>query len=344
MRILVTGTAGFIGYHLIKKLSENQLYEIIGVDNINDYYDRSLKYGRLEDTGIEKSAIKNNLFAQSVKYNNYRFVKLDLTDKKNLNKLFVDVKPNIVVNLAAQAGVRYSLENPESYIASNIVGFLNLLECCRFNPVNHLIYASSSSVYGNNAEIPYSEKTRTDSPASLYAATKKSDELLAYAYSHLYNIPATGLRFFTVYGPYGRPDMAPMIFTYAIYKNKTIRVFNNGDLRRDFTYINDIIEGLIRVIDKVPANVPPHKIYNIGCSSPVKLLDFINMLEEAIGKKALMLMLPMQQGDVCQTYADTSLLEEDIGYKPTTTLKEGIAKFVEWYKKSVRLGALQNSL
>jgi UDP-glucuronate 4-epimerase len=304
------------------------------MDSINDYYDRSLKYDRLHDTGIEKNAIKNILFTQSIKYSNYRFIKLDLTDKQNLNKLFADEKPDIVVNLAAQAGVRHSLENPESYINSNIIGFLNLLECCRFNPVNHLIYASSSSVYGNSAEIPYSEKNKTDNPVSLYAATKKSDELLAYAYSHLYNIPATGLRFFTVYGPYGRPDMAPMIFADAIYNNKPIRVFNNGDLKRDFTYIDDVVEGLMRVIDKIPVDIPPHKLYNIGCASPVKLLDFINVLEETIGKKAEMLMLLMQQGDVYQTFADTSLLERDVGYKPATSLKEGIAKFVEWYKNT----------
>jgi UDP-glucuronate 4-epimerase len=334
MRILVTGTAGFIGYHLIKKLSENQTYEITGVDNINDYYDQSLKYDRLQDTGIKKNEIKNILPVQSSKYDNYRFIKLDLTDKKNLNKLFIEVKPDIVINLAAQAGVRYSLENPESYINSNIIGFLNLLECCRFNPVKHLIYASSSSVYGNNTDIPYSENSKTDSPVSLYAATKKSNELLAYAYTHLYDIPATGLRFFTVYGPYGRPDMAPMIFADAIYKNKPIKVFNNGDLMRDFTYVDDVVEGLTRVISKPPTTVPPHKIYNIGCSSPIKLLDFINILEETIGKKARMIMLPMQQGDVYQTFADVRLLEGDIGYRPATSLKNGITAFIEWYKKN----------
>jgi UDP-glucuronate 4-epimerase len=334
MRILVTGTAGFIGYHLVKRLSENKQHEIIGMDNINDYYDQSLKYARLEDTGIKKIDVKNVLPVQSTKYSNYRFVKLDLTDTDNLNKLFIDVKPNVVINLAAQAGVRFSMNNPKSYINSNIIGFMNLLECCRFNPVNHLIYASSSSVYGNNNEIPYSEKIKTDSPVSLYAATKKSNELFAYVYSHLYNIPATGLRFFTVYGPYGRPDMAPMLFTDAIYKKKPIKVFNNGDLKRDFTYIDDVVEGLIKVIGKIPKDVPPHKIYNIGCSSPVKLLDFIKILEEAIGKRAEMSMLPMQQGDVYQTFADIRLLEREIGYKPKTSLKDGITKLVDWYKKN----------
>ncbi|MFP3043052.1 NAD-dependent epimerase/dehydratase family protein [Treponema primitia] len=332
MKILITGTAGFIGYHLVKNLADNNEQEICGIDNINNYYDQTIKYARLKDTGIEREAIKDILPVQSNKYNNYQFIKIDLADKENLEKIFIKYKPDIVVNLAAQAGVRHSLENPDAYIHSNINGFLNLLECCRFNPIKHLVYASSSSVYGNSAKIPYSENDKTDSPVSLYAATKKFNELLAYSYSHLYGIPATGLRFFTVYGPYGRPDMAPMLFTNAISKGEPIKVFNNGVMMRDFTYVDDIIEGIVRVIKKIPENKPPHKVYNIGCSNPVKLIDFINILKEEIGKEAHMIMLPMQQGDVYQTYADTRLLEDDIGYKPNTSLKDGIKLFVEWYK------------
>jgi UDP-glucuronate 4-epimerase len=237
-----------------------------------------------------------------------------------------------VVNLAAQAGVRYSLENPDAYIQSNIVGFLNLLECCRHYPVRHLVYASSSSVYGNKAEVPYSEGDKTDSPVSLYAATKKSNELMAYVYSHLYGIPATGLRFFTVYGPYGRPDMAPMLFADAISKGKSVKVFNNGNLSRDFTYIDDIVEGIVRVTGKTPDQKPPHAVYNIGCSKPVKLMDFIHTLEDVIGKKASLEMCPMQQGDVYQTYADTTALENQFGYCPKIELKEGIKRFIEWYR------------
>jgi UDP-glucuronate 4-epimerase len=328
MKVLVTGTAGFIGYHLVKRLVENAANEVMGLDNINNYYGPDLKYARLKDTGIEKDDIKEHIPQPSRNYPNYRFVKMDLTDKERLNKIFSNFRPDIVVNLAAQAGVRYSLENPDAYIQSNIVGFLNLLECCRHYPVRHLVYASSSSVYGNNNKVPYSENDKTDAPVSLYAATKKSNELMAYAYSHLYDIPATGLRFFTVYGPYGRPDMAPMLFADAIMKGEPIKVFNNGHLSRDFTYIDDIIEGVVRVMAKAPDKNPPHAVYNIGCSNPVQLMDFIRTLEETIGKKANLVMHPMQAGDVYQTYADTTALEKDFGYCPKVELKEG----VEWYR------------
>jgi UDP-glucuronate 4-epimerase len=331
MNILITGTAGFIGYHLVKRLVQEDSNSIIGIDNINNYYDPNLKYARLKDTGIDREDVKDLLPTQSICYPNYRFIKLDLTDKTNLTDLFEEFHPNIVVNLAAQAGVRYSLENPDAYIQSNIVGFLNLLECCRHYPVKHLVYASSSSVYGNKAEVPYSENDRTDSPVSLYAATKKSNELMAHAYSHLYGTPATGLRFFTVYGPYGRPDMAPMLFADAIFRGKPIKVFNNGNLSRDFTYVDDIVEGIVRVMTKIPDNKPSHAVYNIGCSKPIQLMDFIHTLEGAIGKKANLEMCPMQQGDVYQTYADTTALEKQFGYCPKIEIKEGIEKFIEWY-------------
>jgi UDP-glucuronate 4-epimerase len=333
MKILLTGTAGFIGYHLVKNMVQDKGNEIIGLDNINDYYDQSLKYARLKDTGINKEEIKDLMQVKSKSCPNYRFIKLDLIDKENLEKLFNEFKPDIVVNLAAQAGVRYSLENPDAYIQSNIVGFLNLLECCRYYPVKHLVYASSSSVYGNNAKVPFSEDDKTDMPISLYAATKKSDELMAHAYSYLYNIPATGLRFFTVYGPHGRPDMAPILFAKAITEGNPIKVFNHGDLSRDFTYIDDIIEGIIRVIRVAPAKKPPHAVYNIGCARPVQLIDFIHALEDAIGKKANLEMCPMQPGDVYRTYADTTLLKKDFGYCPKVVLKDGVEKFVEWYNR-----------
>jgi UDP-glucuronate 4-epimerase len=334
VEILVTGTAGFIGYHLVKRLIQEENDSITGIDNINDYYDPNLKYARLKDTGIERTDIKDLEPVQSVCYPNYRFIKLNLADKTHLMSLFDELRPDIVVNLAAQAGVRYSLENPDAYIHSNIVGFLNILECCRHYPVRHLVYASSSSVYGNKAEVPYSENDKTDSPISLYAATKKSNELMAHAYSYLYDILATGLRFFTVYGPYGRPDMAPALFADAIFNEKSIRVFNNGNLSRDFTYVDDIVEGIVRVMAKISDNKPSHTVYNIGCSKPVQLMNFIHTLEDAIGKKAILEMYPMQQGDVYQTFADTTALEKEVGYCPKVMLKEGIERFVEWYRMS----------
>jgi len=332
MKILITGTAGFIGFHVAKKLLERG-NEVVGLDNLNDYYDVRLKYGRLAETGIVEKEIEYCKLVKSTNLPDYRFIKLNLEDRENIQKLFAEEKFDIVCNLAAQAGVRYSIENPYAYIDSNIVGFMNILECCRHNSIKHLVYASSSSVYGLNAKVPFSEDNKTDSPVSLYAATKKANELMAHTYSHLYHLATTGLRFFTVYGPWGRPDMAPMLFAKAISEGEPIKVFNNGDLSRDFTYIDDIVEGVIRVIERKPNEEDNYKIYNIGCSEPVKLLDFINTLETCLGKNAKLTMMPMQQGDVYQTYADTTNLEDDFGYKPTITLKEGIREFVKWYKK-----------
>lgn len=334
MNILITGAAGFIGFHLSKALAERG-DDVVGLDNINDYYDVRLKYGRLNEVGISEKEIDYNQMTQSHSYPNYRFIKLDLTDRENLQSLFKNEKFDKVCNLAAQAGVRYSIENPYAYIESNIVGFLNVLECCRHNEIKHFVFASSSSVYGGNTKVPFSEEDRVDHPVSLYAATKKSDELMAYTYAHLYHIPTTGLRFFTVYGPWGRPDMAPMIFAKAIMNGNPIKVFNNGNMMRDFTYIDDIVEGTKRVIDKVPEETndkPPYSIYNIGCSEPVKLMDFIHTLEDALGKKAQMIMMPMQPGDVYQTYADTTRLEKKFDYKPKTALHRGIVEFVRWYE------------
>ncbi len=331
-KILLTGTAGFIGHNLAKKLLDRG-DEVIGLDNINDYYDTSLKYGRLKDTGISKEDIKYGKLTQSSKYPNYKFIKLNLEDREQLEKLFKEEHFTDVCNLAAQAGVRYSLENPHEYIQSNIVGFMNILECCRNNDVKALSYASSSSVYGLNKEQPFSTEHNVDHPISIYAATKKSNELMAHTYSHLFNLPTTGLRFFTVYGPWGRPDMAPFLFTKAIMNDKPINVFNNGKMERDFTYIDDITEGVLRVIDNPQSTQTPYKIYNIGNNAPVKLMDFIETLEEKIGKTAEKNMMEMQPGDVYSTYADTSELIKDLGYKPKTPLKEGISEFIDWYKK-----------
>ena len=339
MKILVTGTAGFIGFHLAKRLLERG-DEVVGIDSINDYYDVRLKYARLAQTGIAQSAIEYGKAVQSDKYVAYRFTKLNLEDREALQRLFAEEKFDVVVNLAAQAGVRYSLENPYAYIESNIVGFVNLLECARHYPVRHFVYASSSSVYGGNTKTPFAEDDRVDNPVSLYAATKKSNELIANVYAKLFGISATGLRFFTVYGPWGRPDMAPMLFTKAIVAGEPIKVFNNGNLSRDFTYIDDIIEGVVRVIDKAPAATDerpvPAEVYNIGCGHPMQLMDFIRTIEETLGTKAQMQMMPMQQGDVYTTYADTTKLERDLGYRPHVTLGEGIARFVEWYRDYFR--------
>ena len=335
MKILITGTAGFIGFHLAKRLI-SEGYEITGLDNINDYYDVRLKYARLKETGILKEKIEYGKFVQSSVYKNYRFIKLNLEDRSALENLFSVEKFDWVCHLAAQAGVRYSIENPHTYIDSNIIGFMNILECCRQNNIKHLVYASSSSVYGNNDKIPFSEKDRVDNPVSLYAATKKSNELMAHAYSHLYHLPTTGLRFFTVYGPFGRPDMALMLFAKAIIEGKPLKVFNNGDLSRDFTYIDDIVEGLVRVMKNIPdANNkhPYYRLFNIGNSKPVQLMDFIRTMEKAAGKKAILEMYPMQQGDVKTTYADTSDLYQTVGYKPATNLEEGVSKFMEWYNE-----------
>ena len=327
MKILVTGAAGFIGFHLTKRLLERG-NEVVGLDSINDYYDVRLKYSRLAEIGIEQDKIGYGLFTLSSRYEKYRFIQLKLEDKDALQHLFETEKFDKVYNLAAQAGVRYSIENPYAYIDSNVIGFINVLECCRHYPVQHLVYASSSSVYGTNTKVPFSEEDKVDNPVSLYAATKKS---MAHVYSHLYKIPTTGLRFFTVYGPWGRPDMSPILFANAITKGEPIKVFNHGDMSRDFTYIDDIIEGTIKVIDKIPDNTPAYKIYNIGCGHPTPLMDFIHTLEDCLGKKAKMEMLPMQPGDVYQTYADTRKLEEEVGYNPSILLSEGIQSFVDWY-------------
>ncbi|OPZ29172.1 MAG: dTDP-L-rhamnose 4-epimerase [Bacteroidetes bacterium ADurb.BinA174] len=331
MKILVTGAAGFIGYHVAKKLAA-QGFKVVGLDNINDYYDVRLKFARLADSGIRKEKIKAGELAQSDMFSNYRFIQLDLTNRENLLSLFENEKFTHVINLAAQAGVRYSLENPFSYINSNVVGFTNLLEVCRVSGVQHLVYASSSSVYGEDTPIPYKESAQTDHPVSLYAATKKTNELLAYSYSKLYKLPATGIRFFTVYGPWGRPDMAPWLFLSAISKNNPIKVFNKGNMQRDFTYIDDVVEGVLKIIPSFPQTEIPNTIYNMGCSSPVQLMDFIGIIEKTTEKKAILEMADMQPGDVVSTFADTSLLETEFGYKPSTSVKTGIEKFHEWFK------------
>ena len=341
MKILVTGAAGFIGSKLAYRLAERG-DEVVGLDNINDYYDIRLKLGRLAQCGIVSHSGRyiDGSVRESTRFTNYRFIKMDLADRGQMTEFFQQEKFDIVVNLAAQAGVRYSITNPYAYLDSNLVGFMNVLECCRNNEVKHLVYASSSSVYGMNDKVPFSEDDRVDNPVSLYAATKKANELMAHSYSKLYGLPTTGLRFFTVYGPWGRPDMAPMLFATAISKGEPIKVFNNGNLSRDFTYIDDIVEGTIQVIDRKPVaeacpNNVPWKIYNIGCSKPVQLMDFINEIETALGVEANKIFLPMQQGDVLKTYADTSKLERECGYKPTTTLHEGIGKFIEWFKSDL---------
>jgi UDP-glucuronate 4-epimerase len=330
MILLITGAAGFIGFHLSQKLLEEN-YQVIGIDNLNDYYDPGLKKARLKI--LEK-------------YDNFCFHKVDLKNKAEVDNIFETYRPTHVVNLAAQAGVRYSIENPYAYVDSNLIGFMNILEACRNYPVKHLIYASSSSVYGGNKVAPFSTNHNVDHPVSLYAATKKSNELMAHTYSHLYGIPTTGLRFFTVYGPWGRPDMAYFSFTRDIIAGKPIKVFNHGKMERDFTYIDDIIEGVFRLIDKNPAankdwdetkddistSFAPYKIYNIGNNRPVSLMRFINILEEKIGKKAEKIYMDMQPGDVLRTYADVSDLEKDIGFKPSTSLEQGLAEFVRWYK------------
>ncbi|ABB44172.1 NAD-dependent epimerase/dehydratase [Sulfurimonas denitrificans DSM 1251] len=346
MKILVTGTAGFIGYHLAKELLLRG-DEVVGLDNINDYYDVKLKYARLKELGIDKDDIKDNQLTQSKTYPNHKFIKANLEDAETINRLFKEEKFDALCNLAAQAGVRYSIENPHAYIQSNVVGFLNLLEACRNYDVKNFAFASSSSVYGLNKSQPFKSSDHSDHPVSLYAATKKSNEMMAHTYAHLYGLHCTGLRFFTVYGEWGRPDMAPMLFADAILNDRAIKVFNHGNMSRDFTYVGDIVEGVIKVIDnqstpsqKFDAATPnpsissaPYKIYNIGNNSPVQLLDFIKTLENAIGKEAQKNFLPMQDGDVVSTYADVTDLMNDFGYKPETSLKVGIEKFVKWYRE-----------
>lgn len=319
-KILVTGTAGFIGFHLCQLLAKSG-YQIIGIDSVNSYYSVDLKKARL---------------AILEKIENVRFIQMNLCEKSSIDHLFKEEKFDIVINLAAQAGVRYSIDHPYEYIESNIVGFMNILEACRNNPVQHLIYASSSSVYGNTKEIPFSVENKTDEPVSLYAATKKSNELMAHSYAALYGIPCTGLRFFTVYGPWGRPDMAYFSFSNKITKGQTIQVYNNGDLERDFTYIDDITAAIERLID-VPFETEkekqvPARVFNIGNNQPVRLMEFIETLERHLGTEALKEFLPMQKGDVYRTYADITDLEKRINFKPHTSLDEGLGKFVEWYK------------
>lgn len=334
--ILVTGAAGFIGSYLVKKLCESSAEDIvIGVDNMNDYYDVRLKEQRLEEL---------------LQYPTFKFIKGNIADKQLVGDIFIEYRPQIVVNLAAQAGVRYSITNPDAYIESNLIGFYNILEACRHNEVEHLVYASSSSVYGNNDKVPYSTDDKVDNPISLYAATKKSNELMAHAYSKLYNIPSTGLRFFTVYGPAGRPDMAYFGFTDKLVKGEKIQIFNYGNCMRDFTYVDDIVEGVYRVMMKAPAKkvgddglpIPPYKVYNIGNNNPENLLDFVSILQEELIRAGVLPqdydfeshkeLVPMQAGDVPVTYADTSALEADFGFKPSTSLREGLRRFAEWYK------------
>jgi len=338
MKILVTGAAGFIGFHVSKNLVEKG-HDVVGLDNINDYYDPKLKYDRLKVLGINgKKAKEFKTVVQSTLPDfSFSFIRLDLADREALPKLFSSQKFDIVCNLAAQAGVRYSLENPEAYIDSNVVGFLNILECCRHNAIEHLVYASSSSVYGLNEKIPFETSDSVDNPISLYAATKKSNELMAHTYSHLYGFATTGLRFFTVYGPWGRPDMAMFLFTDAIINDRPIKVFNNGNMERDFTYIDDITEGVVRIIEKKKntdnGEKSAYKIYNIGNNSSVKLLDFISAIEQNIGKIAQRKMLPMQPGDVERTWANVDDLIKDYDYQPNTTIESGVSAFINWYKK-----------
>lgn len=333
MKILVTGAAGFIGAFVCKVLLDRG-HQVVGIDNLNNYYDVNLKYGRLAFLGIEKEKCIDNALVNSDLYSLFHFVKLDIIDKQQLESLFDKEKFEVVCNLAAQAGVRYSIESPDTYIQSNVVGFANILECCRHFSVKHLVYASSSSVYGMNAKIPFSEVDKVDTPVSLYAATKKSNELMAYTYTHLYKFATTGLRFFTVYGPWGRPDMSPILFANAIAKEEAIKVFNSGDMERDFTYIDDIVVGVVTIIEKpVTEFRPMYKIYNIGNNNSVKLMDFIATIEKYMGKEAKKEMYPMQMGDVQRTWADVSELMKDYNYKPSTSIEEGIKQFITWYKE-----------
>ena len=350
MKVLITGTAGFIGFHLAEILLK-QGHEVIGVDIINDYYDVNLKLNRLKFSGFATEKIEYGKIISSSKHEKFRFIKLDLSDKDSFFDIFKDFRPEIVINLAAQAGVRYSLSHPDTYIASNIQGFLNILEACRKYPVNQLLYASSSSVYGLNKNMPFSVHNNVDHPVSLYATSKKANELMAHTYSHLFGIPTTGLRFFTVYGPWGRPDMALFIFTKAILGGKPIEVYNMGKMERDFTYVDDIVGGIGRMLSLAPTGNPswnpenpdpasssaPYRIYNIGNSQPVKLLDFISAIEKKTGKKAIMEMMPIQAGDVEKTWADTSGLKHDYNYSPYTPVQVGIDRFVDWYTEYYKL-------
>ena len=332
MNILVTGAAGFIGYFTSLRLLKEG-HRVVGIDNINDYYSTALKFDRLKQLGIAQvDAEQYNMKCHSETYPQFNFYKIDIADADALEQLFQRETFDVVCNLAAQAGVRYSIENPKAYVESNIVGFVNILECCRHHNINHLVYASSSSVYGQNEKIPFSTHDRVDHPISLYAASKKSNELMAHTYSHLYNFATTGLRFFTVYGPWGRPDMAYFLFCEAIRQQNSIKVFNKGKLERDFTYINDIVEGIVRIILKDTAQRTPYKLYNIGNNKSVNLLDFIDTIEKEMGKETAKEYVEMQAGDVYKTWADVDALIKDYNYHPNTDLATGIKYFVEWYK------------
>lgn len=328
MHILVTGAAGFIGFHLCRALLANG-HSVVGLDNINSYYTTDLKFGRLAELGIARESVQENVMVQSSSYGDFRFIKCTLEDNSTMETVFAAEKFDKVCNLAAQAGVRYSFENPSAYIQSNIVGFANIIGLSHKYGVKHFVYASSSSVYGNSNKVPFEETDRVDNPESIYAATKKSNELIANVYSSQMGLPATGLRFFTVYGPWGRPDMAPFLFLRSILDGKTIRVFNNGNLSRDFSYIDDIVTGVLKILEAAPAG----KVYNIGNSSPVALMDFISTIEKVAGKEAIKEFAPMQQGDVYTTYASTEAIERDFGFRPNTPLLYGITRFYNWYKE-----------
>ena len=329
-KVLVTGAIGFIGYHLTERLLKEG-YAVVGIDNINSYYDVRLKYAKLPILGIEEDSIWPNVPYQSNKHKFFKFVKLDIKDRYNLEKLFETEKFDIVCNLAAQAGVQYSIKDPHTYIENNITGFINLIDACRQHKIEHFIYASSSSVYGNREDVPFKETDNVDLPISLYAASKKSNELMAHSYSHLFNLKTTGLRFFTVYGPWGRPDMAPYIFVSHILKGKPITVFNNGDMDRDFTYIDDIIDGMLKVLNELKERAV-YRIYNIGNSNPVNLNEFVQVIEEALQLNAKIEYKTMRSGDVIRTYSDISELAKDYDYNPKIKIKEGIDKFINWYK------------
>ncbi len=339
--VLVTGCAGFIGFHTVSRLLDSG-YQVVGIDNINDYYPMTLKFERLKALGIHPEFIRYNRDTESDLHDNFLFIRTDITDEKSVTTLFAQHKFDYIVHLAAQAGVRYSIDNPNAYIQSNIVGFNNILEACRYFSVEHLVYASSSSVYGLNIEQPFSVNHKTDEPVSLYASTKKSNELMAHTYSHLFKIPTTGLRFFTVYGPWGRPDMAPMLFAKAISSGERIKVFNNGQMKRDFTYVSDIVQGVYKVMESIPKPNEKgvrYRLYNIGNNNPVQLMDFIDVLGEELGMDVKKEFLPLQEGDVVSTYADISGLKEEIGYQPTVTVQEGVKGFVHWYKSFYQLEA-----
>ncbi|ACT91334.1 NAD-dependent epimerase/dehydratase family protein [Dyadobacter fermentans] len=336
MKVLVTGSAGFIGFHTVNKLL-SEGFDVVGLDNINDYYSPQLKYARLQEAGIEQESVKWYSLVQSKLHSAYRFVRMDLEDKQQLFSLFQSEKFDYVINLAAQAGVRYSIENPDVYVQSNVIGFHYILEACRHFPPKHLVHASSSSVYGANAKIPFSEEDKVDTPVSLYAATKKSNELMAHAYSHLYGIPITCLRFFTVYGPWGRPDMAPMLFARAISEGKPIKIFNNGEMERDFTFVGDIVNGITKTTVTGFDETPKYRVLNIGNGSPVNLMDFITELEKGLEAEAQKDFMPMQPGDVPRTWASQDKLQDIVNYTPEVKLTDGILEFAKWFQSYAKV-------